>query len=447
MPFCGPRLGGDLTGQAKTKMESVLSLLEIPTYQSNHWREFWRGFFEHLHDHFIPHARNNYHPHLLGHRALALLSALLVAVKIFLLATVSFGPALPAYSSAITVENIISLTNQSRQEFNLQALTQNVQLDKAAQAKAQDMLQKGYFSHTTPDGKTPWIFIEAAGYNYLAAGENLAVNFTQAEDVETAWMNSPGHKANILNRDFEEIGIGVSSGAFQGHEATIVVQMFGVPAQQKIALTSQPTKVQAEAVPKPAAENPAQKVAQPPTVIGQMEEAKNPTAPAASRQPLALSEPTLTTQDEQLLIDVRTSPNAVRVIAAFGPKAVMLSPMPDNLWQGEIALAVLAQGNASVVIKAFDIQGNDQQTQIAYFSHSIADNYNILGAADPPRASFLGKIFNPQAFEQNFYLLFMALMLVSLILAIAIHRHVQHLSLVANSSLVIVLAAMLWLGG
>lgn len=447
MPLRGPRRGGDLTGQAKTKMESVLSLLEIPTYQSNHWREFWRGFFEHLHDHFIPHARNNYHPHLLGHRALALLSALLVAMKIFLLATVSLGPVLPAYSSAITVENVISLTNQSRQEFNLQALTRNVQLDQAAQAKADDMLQKGYFSHTTPDGKTPWNFIEAAGYNYLEAGENLAVNFTQAEAVETAWMNSPGHKANILNRDFEEIGIGVSSGAFQGHEATIVVQMFGVPAQQQIAFTNQPTKVQAEAVPKPAAESPAPQAAQPPVAGQPAAEANNPAVAAQKTQPLALSEPTLTTQGEQLQIGVKTSPNAVRVIAAFGPKAVMLSPMPDNFWQGEISLATLAQDSAPVVVKAFDIQGNDQQTQMAYFSHSIAANYNILGAADPPQASFLGKIFNPQTFGQNFYLLFATLMLVSLLLAIAIRRHVQHVSLVFNSSLVIVLAMMLWLGG
>ena len=139
---------------------------------------------QHLCDHFIPHARNNYHPHMLGHRALALFSGLLVAVKIFTLTAATLAPVIPAFSSAITVENIISLTNASRSEMQLSNLSESSILDKAAQAKADDMLAKGYFSHNTPDGKTPWDFIVSAGYNYLSAGENLAVNFTEAENVE-----------------------------------------------------------------------------------------------------------------------------------------------------------------------------------------------------------------------------------------------------------------------
>ena len=113
-------------------------------------------------------------------------------------------------------------------------------------------MAKGYFAHNTPDGQTPWSFIAAQGYNYLAAGENLAVNFYQAEDVESVWMNSPEHKANILNQSFEEIGIGIAQGEFQGHNAILVVQMFGLPVEQKIALASEPTKVQTQAVPAPA---------------------------------------------------------------------------------------------------------------------------------------------------------------------------------------------------
>src|SRR6185437_3470690 len=100
-----------------------------------------------------------YHPHILGHRALALFSGLLVAVKIFTLAVLSFGPIAPAFSSAITPTNIISLTNESRAQFSLGSLTENSVLDKAAQAKAADMLAKGYFAHVTPDGHTPWDFI------------------------------------------------------------------------------------------------------------------------------------------------------------------------------------------------------------------------------------------------------------------------------------------------
>src|SRR4029078_3041745 len=125
-------------------------------------------------------------------------------------------------------------TNTSRNSYGLSTLTYNDELAKAAQTKANDMLAKGYFAHNTPDGKTPWDFIQAQHYNYIMAGENLAVNFTEAENVEDAWMNSPGHKANILNKNCEEIGIGISQGNFQGHNAIFVVQMFGTPVEQKI---------------------------------------------------------------------------------------------------------------------------------------------------------------------------------------------------------------------
>jgi len=146
-------------------------------------REFWRGFAEHIHDHFIPHYRNNYHPHLLSNRSLGLFSIALVSVKVFTIAIVSLGAAVPAFSSAITPKNIISLTNSSRIEYKLTALSVSPMLAKAAQAKAENMLKEGYFAHNSPSGATPWDFIKAQNYNYIVAGENLAVNFTQAESV------------------------------------------------------------------------------------------------------------------------------------------------------------------------------------------------------------------------------------------------------------------------
>ena len=208
-------------------MEYVLNIIGVPSYGLKRAFAPLGVFGRHLQNHFIPHPRNNYHPHILGHRALALFSVLLLSAKIFTIALLAWGPIAPAFSSAITEPNIINLTNQSRVQYGEAALTENSELDKAAQAKADDMLARGYFAHVTPDGRTPWSFITAAGYNYLMAGENLAVNFTEAEDVETAWMNSPGHRANILNKDFVEIGIGVSQGQYEGHNAIFVVQELG----------------------------------------------------------------------------------------------------------------------------------------------------------------------------------------------------------------------------
>jgi uncharacterized protein YkwD len=131
--------------------------------------------------------------------------------------------------SAIYGSVLISLTNQNRVAANLSELKVNPVLEKAAQMKADDMAAKGYFAHNTPEGFTPWYWFDKAGYNYVYAGENLAVNFENSEDVETAWMNSRGHFLNIMNPKFTEIGIATSTGIYKGRTAIFVVQMFGAP--------------------------------------------------------------------------------------------------------------------------------------------------------------------------------------------------------------------------
>ena len=98
-------------------MEYVLNIISLPAYGLKSALAPLGNLARHIHDHFIPHHRNNYHPHILGHRSLALMSALLVTVKIFTLSIISFGPIDAAFSSAITEENIINLTNQSKQHI------------------------------------------------------------------------------------------------------------------------------------------------------------------------------------------------------------------------------------------------------------------------------------------------------------------------------------------
>jgi uncharacterized protein YkwD len=131
--------------------------------------------------------------------------------------------------SAIYSSVLVNLTNQNRAALNISKLTVSPILEKAAQMKADDMAAKGYFAHNTPDGKTPWYWFDLAGYKYVYAGENLAVNFEESADVETAWMNSPGHFLNIMNPKFTEIGIATSTGVYKGRQAVFVVQMFGSP--------------------------------------------------------------------------------------------------------------------------------------------------------------------------------------------------------------------------
>ena len=117
-----------------------------------------------------------------------------------------------------------------------QRLNYNQQLELAAQKKAADMFAKNYWSHYSPEGKTPWDFILGAGYNYEFAGENLAKNFLFSQGVIDAWMNSPTHKENIVRRDYSQVGFAVVNGILNGEETTLVVQMFGKPLESTSAI-------------------------------------------------------------------------------------------------------------------------------------------------------------------------------------------------------------------
>jgi len=133
------------------------------------------------------------------------------------------------FALAATSDQIINLTNTERTQNSLNTLTANGDLAQAAQAKAQDMFKDGYFAHISPDGTTPWDFIKGAGYEYSYAGENLAIGYDNGAELVNAWMNSPLHRANILNEKFSEIGVAVVNGNYNGENTDIVVQMFGTP--------------------------------------------------------------------------------------------------------------------------------------------------------------------------------------------------------------------------
>ena len=180
-----------------------------------------------IRDHFIPHEGNNHKPHVVHHRALFLYSAFLVLAKVTVLTLPLILPS-AAQSLAITPENIMSLTNQTREEYGLRPLLFSPKLALAAERKAQDMMEKGYFAHYSPEGISPWYWILDSGYNYYFAGENLAIRFATAEGVNEAWLASAAHRANILSKDFTDIGVAVLTGNFGGEGiVTLVVQMFG----------------------------------------------------------------------------------------------------------------------------------------------------------------------------------------------------------------------------
>lgn len=133
----------------------------------------------------------------------------------------------------LTAAGIIKETNIHRKAAGLAELTVNAKLNASAMRKTNDMLARQYFEHESPTGESIDDLAEDAGYDYIVVGENLAYgNFKDDNDVVTAWMDSPGHRANILNTRYTEIGIGVAKGTYQGREVYMAVQHFGLPISE-----------------------------------------------------------------------------------------------------------------------------------------------------------------------------------------------------------------------
>lgn len=158
--------------------------------------------------------------------ALGLGAGFVVLVGVALFLQIGLGG---EQSAAVVESEIVALTNTERTDNNVPQLTENPVLDEAAQARAEDMAKKGYFSHTAPDGSLPWVWFDKFGYDYHYAGENLAVRFSDSGEVVNAWMASPTHRENIVKSDYTEIGVGVADGTYEGQPTTFVVQFFGTP--------------------------------------------------------------------------------------------------------------------------------------------------------------------------------------------------------------------------
>jgi uncharacterized protein YkwD len=170
-------------------------------------------------------------------------SAFLV-ISIFLASSLDVVVIRSEQFASVVSSVLVDLANKDRTENRLDGLTISPVLTKAAQMKADDMAQKGYFAHTAPDGTDPWHWFNEAGYKFSYAGENLAIDFSDSSTVNDAWMNSPTHRANILDQHYTEIGIATAQGMYQGRMTTFVVQSFGAPAK-----SSTQKKISEESVP------------------------------------------------------------------------------------------------------------------------------------------------------------------------------------------------------
>lgn len=118
---------------------------------------------------------------------------------------------------------ILNLVNAERSKNGLQPLKMSEQLRSIANLKAQDMAQNNYFDHTSPTYGSPFQMLQDFGVHYSAAGENIAAGQKTASEVMRAWLNSSGHRANILNENFDTLGVGIADG---GQYGSYYVQLF-----------------------------------------------------------------------------------------------------------------------------------------------------------------------------------------------------------------------------
>ncbi len=126
-------------------------------------------------------------------------------------------------AAKLTIAGTIKWTNTERRNNGaLPPLAENSELDEIAALRLADMFKNQYFAHVSPTGSSAESVAKEVGYDYIALGENLALgDFSGDEDLVTAWMNSPGHRANILNTKYQEIGVAVKEGNYAGHSAWI----------------------------------------------------------------------------------------------------------------------------------------------------------------------------------------------------------------------------------
>ncbi|MEO8581239.1 MAG: CAP domain-containing protein [Patescibacteria group bacterium] len=212
--------------------------------------------FVHL---FHPRSSNNHRPRIIHPEGFFVLFLIITIASLGIeqviprLNTMRDSGGVLGYSSTITQLKVIDGTNKEREKLGLPDLVPNELLSQAAEAKANDMFAHQYWAHYSPSGKSPWEFLKEVKYTYYVAGENLARDFMQSDDMMKAWMNSPTHKENIINPKYHDIGIAVVNGTLNGTQTTLVVQMFGTQlngiADSKIDKNGQHIEIEQVPVP------------------------------------------------------------------------------------------------------------------------------------------------------------------------------------------------------
>lgn len=201
-----------------------------------------------LKDFFIPHKNNNYHPHLLHAKRAVFYSIVFLWMKIIGVVFILLLPTevfvLPDVLASQR-QAIFELTNNVRLASGLSPFVIDPRLNNSAEAKTMDMATRAYFAHTSPDNVGLADLLAGVGYSYSVAGENLAIGFSDPRYLVNAWIASPTHLANLVDKDYKDTGIGLSAGIYEGVPVVYVAQHYGVQKNSRqVPIISPVTEVE-----------------------------------------------------------------------------------------------------------------------------------------------------------------------------------------------------------
>lgn len=323
-----------------------------------------------LRNSFLPHRDNRQHPHLLRYGAIAVALVLVFAIESFSVLQSRQFTGSAVQMGAVLPSVIIALTDQERSSAHLESLESDPLLTQAAQAAADDMAQKGYFAHVSPQGQTPWDWLAGVGYRYQYAGENLAVNFQDSQQLVDAWMSSPTHRANVLSPNYTATGVGMASGTYEGQQVVFVVQFYASPLP---AAAEQPTVASAKA---PATQAPTTSPTKHPV----------PATPAVAAAEVPLVSAPANNPPLPLVTRVLSSPrtyatDALLAVAAFFALLLALGFMPFSRHRlhpraalNGAALVVVVVGvlalNAGVLFTRISLPADTQNSAVIFSTFS-----------------------------------------------------------------------------
>lgn len=396
------------------------------------YQEFYKKLFRHFKDFAIPHEGNSHRPKGLQPKALTAYVIVIVLVKFLVTGTLFFIYPNPARLSEKMTDELLTLTNQARQDIGVPVVSSNDILAAAARSKAKDMIANGYFAHFGPDGKKPWEWIDQGAYQFLYMGENLAMDFSSAEVVHQAFMNSASHRKNILNSKYTDIGMGIAMGKINGRDTIVLVQFFATP---KVT----PSFAAALQVPETIAANetisaPSPTPASPPPAPQQTKIVKNTVEPTQFTSANEADEEDKTggaPSDTQLAFEDVGKDEQKNISAdnAVKERRKVLSLTGKNQ---DRQPAETPEGNQSETERPEEFSPDSERSQIAGATLVVVDDPSLKR----------GLVDKMVSWSHNFLALMLIVLLLLFLVNTLIKIQVQHAPTIVHSLLVIALVAL-----